>query len=261
MTASEETAKTAECLVPGQESWRTLFLECPVCGSDTAETLGVAGSEHDAAVVMSCAACESVYLSPPRSSPDAASAADPRPPPTARQLRHWTRGLRPDARAARVGAPGALPAAGEFELIVLDRALERASQPGEFLRAAARLLSPNGRILVVADNARSSCFAAFGGRHWQGYAAAGTRQQLTPASFDHLGAAAGLRVTHVKTRFAASAWLESTRAWLLDWGAGRGLVAVLTGRWLVPSAIAGVLESLALLRGRGAIVVAELVRA
>ncbi len=215
----------------------TLLLACPVCQSDLAETLGVAGGGGDgepgAAVVMCCGECGTVYLTPP-----GPAAPDDAPP----EFRN------PSGDGAR------------YELIVLDLSLERALEPAELLREVARSLSTGGRIVVIADNAKSSCFAAFGGRHWWGYARPGVRQQFAAEGLAHLAAASGLQTRSIATRFSAKAWLESMKRWLRDWGAGAGLTAALTGRWLVPLAIAGAVESLAVLRGRGAVLVVEMVR-
>jgi len=149
----------------------------------------------------------------------------------------------------------------DTDCIALDFALECARDPGEMLGAAVKLLSPDGRIFVIAGNARSSCFAVFGGRHWSGYASGGVRQQLTARSIEQLCAATNMHASRVSSRFAATAWLDSARSWLRDWGTGSGLAAVLAGRWPVPVIVAGALEAFAVLRGRGTVLVAELVRA
>ena len=242
----------------------TLMLVCPVCRSDSADTLGVAGGgegEPDASVIMRCEACESVYLTPPRSPQSASQERESQRISSASQLRRWTRGRADAARTARITSSGELPASGSYDCIALDFALERARDPGEMLGAAAKLLSPDGRIFVIAGNARSSCFAVFGGRHWSGYASGGVRQQLTARSITQLCAATNLHASRVSSRFAATAWLDSARSWLRDWGAGSGLAAVLAGRWPVPVIVAGALEAFAVLRGRGTVLVAELVRA
>lgn len=241
----------------------TLLLDCPVCRSDSAETLGVAGggeNESEAAVVMRCAECDAVYLTPPRHPQSGSPAAASQRSSTARQLRRWTPRSADAARTARITASGKLPQDGNYDLIALDHALEYARDPGELLRAAANSLSPGGRILVIADNAGSSCFTVFGGRHWSGYSAGGVRQQLTADAVARLCAESRLRATRVSSRFAAAAWLDSARSWLRDWGVTSGLAAVLAGRWLIPAIVAGTLEAIAAFRGRGTILVAELVR-
>jgi hypothetical protein len=255
-------ARLPENGVPTANAWSTLILDCPVCRSDAAETLGVAGhDETDAAVVMSCESCATAYLTPPPRSRSDGALARRRLSPSMRQLRRWVRELPADARVVRLETRGELPNGGDIDLVVIDGVLECEREPGEFLRAAARLLSARGRILIVAGNAHSSAFAAFGGRHWIGYAASGVRQQFTALALHRLCTPCGLRVRRVSTHFSASAWFDSARSWLRDWGVGDGPSALLAGRWLVPALIAGIVESLAVLRGRGAVLVAELVRA
>ena len=253
-----ELAETRETMAAA-----TLMLDCPVCRSDSADTLGVAGGgegEPDAAVVMRCEECESVYLTPPRGPQPGGQGREPQRISSARQLRRWTRGFADAANMARITSSGELPAGGSYDFIALDFALECALDPGKLLSAAAKLLSAEGRIFVIADNARSSCFTVFGGRHWSGYASGCVRQQLTARSIARLCATSSLHASRVSSRFAAAAWLDSASSWLRDWGAGSGLTAVLAGRWPVPMIVAGALEAFAVFRGRGAVLVAELVR-
>jgi hypothetical protein len=244
---------------------RTLMLDCPVCRSDLAETLGVAGggdNQPEAAVVMCCEECETVYLTPPPPSTSSARPASGRKRLAAsHELRRVAPGLAADARVTRIDGPEDLEQAGTFDLILIDHELENARDPGEMLRRAARLLTPHGQIVLIAANARSSCFATFGGRHWSGYRRAGARQQFTAQGIARLCTASGLRLSRLSTKFAASAWLDSAKFALKDWGAGRAFIAVLTGPWLVPALLACLIESISVLRGRGAALVARLVPA
>jgi ubiquinone/menaquinone biosynthesis C-methylase UbiE len=152
------------------------------------------------------------------------------------------------------------PESGSYDLILMTRSLESAVDPSALLRHASRLLSDRGRAVVVGRNADSSCFTVFGGRHWSGYQFPGTRQQLTPDSLRRATANAGLRVEHLRTRFASNVWLRSTANWLQDWGAGPAIVSLFTGRWLVPQMVSALLETLAVARGRGSLLVVELKR-
>lgn len=47
--------------------------------------------------------------------------------------------------------PGAAPAAASFDAVVLDRVLGPEARRGEWLRVAARVLRPGGRLLIVED--------------------------------------------------------------------------------------------------------------
>lgn len=249
-------------LSPVEPSW-TLMLRCPVCASDAADTLGVTGSlggSLDATVVMRCEDCTAVYLSPATSGPAATPPASADIPFTPRRLRRWARGLPAGAKILRADATARLPESGTYDLILLSRSLESADDPGARLRQAAGLLAPAGRVVVFAGNAASSCFAVFGGRHWNGYQLPQTRQQFTPEALRRLCANAGLRVAMQTTASAADAWLHSTANWLRDWSARPALVRLFTGRWLLPRAVAALLDGLAVARGRGALLVARLER-
>ncbi|MGH8196968.1 MAG: methyltransferase domain-containing protein [Steroidobacteraceae bacterium] len=153
-----------------------------------------------------------------------------------------------------------MPESGGYDLILLSRYLESADDPSAALRRAAGLLAPGGRAVVIGSNAASSCFALFGGRHWNGYQFPQTRLQLTPAALRRASTNAGLRIIKIATESDAQAWLHSTANWLHDWDLSPALVHLLTGRWLLPQAVAALLEGLAAARGRAALLVAQLER-
>jgi hypothetical protein len=233
-----------------------------VCGSDGGDTLGVTGAlaeTAEASVVMRCDDCRAVYLSP---AGDAAADGAPREVSAARRLAgRFAGGGVPAERILPVEDGAAMPASGRYERVLLLHALESAAEPARLLARAASLLDAGGRVVVVAANAGSSCFAVFGGRHWCGYAPRGTRQQLTAEALNALAGRAGLRIARMATAWQAAAWLQSTERWLRDWGAGKWLIGLATGKWLLPQACAALLETIAVLRGRGALLLGEMVRA
>lgn len=288
------------------EDSRTLMLRCPTCGSDAADTLGVTGDVNgspEAAVVMRCEECSTVYLSP---APIEHAGSPPRLPASAltrRRIHRWTRGLPPGARilcvdgptgeyraalsragdrgwviesmdlaqrSAELGTAGVaireasagdgLPEPGAYDLILLPRSLESALDPSALLTRVAGLLASGGRVVAIVNNAGSSCFAAFGGRHWSGYQYPNTRQHLTPQALRWLGSSVGLRIRELDTVFAPDTWLASMANWLRDWGASDGVIRLLSGRWLVPAAMTAILEGIAAMRGRGSLLVAQLAR-
>jgi len=269
------------------EPSQTLMLQCPTCGSDAADTLGVTGSIGglpDATVVMRCEGCSTVYLSPAPVENSGSPPGTSTPVPGRRRLDRWTRGL---PRAARILCcdcdPGWYRAAllqagnggsviectdpehrliepGSYDLVLLSHSLESAQDPGTLLKQAAGLLTIHGRIVVVTSNAGSSCFGAFGGRHWSGYRFPWTRQHLTPDALGTLCKIVGLRLAELDTLFVADAWLTSATNWLQDWGANDRVIRLFTGRWLLPLAVASLLESVAVMRGRGSLLVAQLER-
>ncbi len=239
----------------------TLLLLCPVCGSDAADTLGVTGRLEDpldATVVMLCDDCGTAYLSPAPSLPAAATDRAADSPEASRQIRRWTKGTKPTSSILVIDERTPVPETGRFDVILLPGTLETADDPAVVLGQVRGLLAADGKVMVILNNAGSSCFTLFGGRHWSGYQRPGVRQQLTPAALQRLTKNAGLRTTRLGTRFASEGWLNATRNWLRDWGAGRALTGLLTGPWLLPQLIATLLEVQALARGRGALLTAEL---
>jgi hypothetical protein len=98
--------------LPRADRTGTLTLQCPVCASDAADTLGVTGGldgSTDATVVMRCDNCLTVYLTP-----IPVESAGPSPGLSAgvltrRRINRWTRGLPSASRILCVDC-----AAGEF---------------------------------------------------------------------------------------------------------------------------------------------------
>jgi hypothetical protein len=95
----------------------------------------------------------------------------------------------------------------------------------------------------------------FGGRHWHGYRFPVSRQHFGGDSIAVLARKSGLRITQQRSAAAPAFWLLSMRNLLKDWGANSATIGIVTGRWLVPWLVAALLETLALLRGRAAILV------
>ncbi len=239
----------------------TLLLLCPVCGSDAADTLGVSGRLEDpldATVVMRCDDCGSAYFSPAPTPPAAPTNQPADWPEARRRIRRWTKGAKPTSNFFVIDEGTPIPQTGHFDQILLPGTLETADDPAALLGQVRGLLAADGKVTVILNNAASSCFSLFGGRHWNGYQRPGVRQQLTPTALRRLSENAGLRTKMLGSRFASQGWLIATRNWLRDWGAGRALTGLLTGPWILPQLIATLLEVQALARGRGALLVAEL---
>ncbi len=237
------------------------MLLCPVCGSDAADTLGVTGrlaDPLDAVVVMRCESCATAYLSPAPSQPAGPARQSADSTATRRLIRRWAKGAHAASNVLVIDDSNSAPGTGPYEVILLPETLESSVHPAALLGQARKQLAASGRAIVMLGNAASSCFAVFGGRHWSGYQNPGVRQQLTSAALRRLCDIAGFRVARLETLFASDCWLDSTRNWLRDWGAGRALTFLLTGPWLVPQVVAALLEALAVARGRGALLIAEL---
>jgi SAM-dependent methyltransferase len=56
-----------------------------------------------------------------------------------------------------------------YDLVLLIATIEHVQNPPAVLRAAARLLRPGGRAVIITDNTATLDFRLFGGRHWGGY--------------------------------------------------------------------------------------------
>jgi SAM-dependent methyltransferase len=150
------------------------------------------------------------------------------------------------------------PDAARYDLVFLPHSLEAAADPVQLLQHAGSLLAPNGRVISVTSNIASPCHRLFGGRHWSGYRYPHTRQHPDVDGLRRLSTDAGFRVIATGTVMASDTWLESLRNWLSDWDASRFVTGVLTGRWLVPNLAATCVESIAVLRNKGALLAVEL---
>ena len=126
------------------------------------------------------------------------------------------------------------------------------------LAHAASLLEAGGQVDVLIGNNNSTCFSIFGGRHWFGYRYPQVRQSFRTEGIGTLAVGRGLQVADSQTLFVPGAWLVSARNWLRDWGAGRFATALVTGPWGVPWVVAALIESVAVLRGRGSVLVVHL---
>ncbi len=247
----------------------TLIINCPVCGSDVADTLGVTGKMDgslEAAVIMSCGDCQTVYLQPPpRGSDDAGVEAaatavyEPAISDLKRELAMNQSLIIADASESEMLSRS--DANGRFDRIVLPLTLESSEDPVALLKHVKNLLTDRGQLQVLTGNAGSSCFRWFCGRHWCGYRYPTARQYLTVESLQRAAALSGLGVMSHRTASSASAWLLSLRYLLQDWGTNRVFIAVLTGRWLVPWLFASALEAIAGMRGRAGVLVAKLEKA
>lgn len=260
----------------------TLLLWCPICGSDLGETEGLTGpmdGSVEGVVIMRCGNCSSVYLSPSRNMLGGTPPSPSKSVLSTKRIRQWARGLPSNARILcldceseqqldafrHVGGSswvldGSEGDVGDYDLIVLPHSLESAQRPEEFLRHIRSLLSPGGRVIVMVSNLDSSLYRVFGGRHWCGYDFPRTRQHFNANSLDRLCGNADLSIRKVTTLPVSRCWLSSTKNWLRDWKVAEGWVQFVTGLWLVPQALASVIEGIAQMRGRGSLLVAELER-
>ncbi len=266
-----DMASTAGSMGPeaadGQEHAATLMMLCPVCGSDGGETLGVTGAfggSLAAAVVMQCEDCGTVYLAPPYEKGQGSADA------TRDAVAVFERVIDRQKLEVSAGYHFMLAPTDEAELlarcpegqcfdhILLPLALESSSSPAQLLQRLRRMLKDDGTVDVVVGNVRSSCFEVFGGRHWFAYRFPGSRQHFSIRGIERLAEQAGFKVTGSRTVSAPEAWLQSVRNWLADWRASKLTTKLMTGGWVVPAAVAYLIEAVAAARGKGAILVARL---
>jgi SAM-dependent methyltransferase len=113
---------------------------------------------------------------------------------------------------------------GSYDLILLIATIEHVEQPLKVLRAAARLLRPGGRAVVVTDNTDTLDFRLFGGRHWGGYHFPRHWNLFDKRSLRRLAQQAGLEVVELATALSPVNWVYSIRNRLVDRRAPRWLV-------------------------------------
>jgi hypothetical protein len=245
----------------------TLFICCPICESDAAETLGVTGNvrgELAATVIMCCNQCHCVYLTP---RPDAAGSSTTNDSEIDNLVQRKRTQL---LKAVPTGTtflnaeeqPAMLmqrdPGKNRFDRILLPHTLESAEAPVALMRHVCALAEAGGKVELLLSKAQSSCFSFFCGRHWYGYRFPHARQMLGIDAVRVLAEHAGFTLQDKRTLFSADAWRISFRNWLSDWGMPPIMIVLLAGRWGGPWIVAALFESVAALRGRAAVLHATL---
>ena len=136
-----------------------------------------------------------------------------------RDLGWQVRGIEPHgqgrAAAVRRGLdvfPGTLLDPGfddaPFDVVLMSHVIEHVPDPVAYLRRAAELLAPNGKIVVVTPNIRSCGFQIYGSC-WYPLDAPRHLMLLDPDTLRRLATQAGLRARMVRTVGAARLWCES----------------------------------------------------
>ena len=145
--------------------------------------------------------------------------------------------------------------------VLLMDALEHLDDPVGTLQAVSRILRPEGRVLVIASNARSAAAAVFRGRHWSGYDFPRHRHIFDRETFRRLAETAGLEVTSLRSAGAPDVWVASVRNALDDWGAPSWL-SRRSGQHSFPAlGLATLVEALQQRRGKGGLLIGTLRRA
>jgi SAM-dependent methyltransferase len=115
-------------------------------------------------------------------------------------------------------------AADSYDLVLLIATIEHVEDPPAVLSAAARLLKPGGRAVVVTDNTHTLDFRLFGARHWGGYHFPRHWNLFDKPSLRRLAEQAGLEVVDLSTALSPVNWVYSIRNRLVDRRAPRWLV-------------------------------------
>jgi SAM-dependent methyltransferase len=116
-----------------------------------------------------------------------------------------------------------LPAAS-FDLILLIATIEHVDDPAGVIEAAARLLTPQGRAVIVTDNTDTYDFRLARRRHWGGYHFPRHWNLFNRRSMNELASRAGMRVVHIETSVTPVNWVYTIHNWLADHGAPSWLV-------------------------------------
>jgi SAM-dependent methyltransferase len=108
-----------------------------------------------------------------------------------------------------------LPAAS-FDLILMIATIEHVDDPAGVVAATARLLTPQGRAVIVTDNADSLDFRLAHRRHWGGYHFPRHWNLFNRRSMELLAARACMRVTNLETSVTPVNWVYTIHNWLAD---------------------------------------------
>ena len=198
-----------------------LMIECPVCVSDSGDTLGVTGrqasSPSEEFVVMRCVDCGTVYLEPTREATN-----------------------------------GVGPACLEQKDLLKSATLNPGSQTSLRQLIDSRSNSSE-RLTIYSPNVEAWVFRAFGGRHWVFYDASAFSEYYSFDGVSRLVGANNCRLVGHESVFVPGAWTRSLKSRVRDWGWHWSIEFLLTGPWLVPQLVASVVEFHAQFRGRGAV--------
>ncbi len=178
--------------------------------------------------------------------------ADPRAVARAR-----TRGL--DVRSGTLDEAGL--EAGSVDLAILIQTIEHVGDPPALLGSIRRVLRPDGRLIVVTDNAASYDARAFGKRYWGGYHFPRHWNLFTRTTLSRLARNNGLAVRRIETIVSPVNWVYSVRNALVDAHAPRWLVESFSLESTLSLAAFTLLDMLLRRLGNGALLCATLARA
>jgi SAM-dependent methyltransferase len=179
--------------------------------------------------------------------------------------------VEPDQRAAEsIAASGFVVHTGfledlslepaSYDLALMIMTLEHLADPRFVLEATRDLLRPGGRLLIVTDNIDSPDAAIGRNRHWGGYHFPRHFYLFSRRSLALLSRQAGFEVDGIDTVMSPVNWTYTVRNLLDDWGAPGWMVNRFTLQSPGALAVFTVVDLLAGLLGRGALLRAILRR-
>lgn len=140
-----------------------------------------------------------------------------------------------------------------YDLVLLIATIEHVADPPGVLRAAARLLRPGGRAVVVTDNTGTLDFRLFGDRHWGGYHFPRHWNLFNKPSLARLAEQAGLQVAKLGTVVSPVNWVYSIHVRLRDRGAPDWLVNRFTLSSPASLGVFTMVDNVSRMFGRGAL--------
>ncbi len=147
-----------------------------------------------------------------------------------------------------------------YDLILLIMTIEHVAEPVSLVSTARQLLRPGGRLVIVTDNTDSLDFQFARGRYWGGYHFPRHWSLFCPATVHRLAQATRLDVERLTSMMSPVNWVYTVRNWLTGHGAPSLLVERFSLRSPLSLAVFTVIDRLAALAGRGAILQVELRR-
>jgi 2-polyprenyl-3-methyl-5-hydroxy-6-metoxy-1,4-benzoquinol methylase len=140
-----------------------------------------------------------------------------------------------------------------YDLVLLIATIEHVDDPPGVLRAAARLLRPGGRAVIVTDNTGTLDYRLFRGRHWGGYHFPRHWNLFNKSALARLAEQAGLQVERLGTVVSPVNWVYSIHIRLRDRGAPDWLVNRFTLKSPVSLGVFTMVDNVSRLFGHGAL--------
>ena len=140
-----------------------------------------------------------------------------------------------------------------YHLILLIATIEHVGNPVSVLRAAARLLRPGGRVLIVTDNTATLDFRLWSRRHWGGYHFPRHWNLFNLETLRKLAGKASLEVESLQTIVSPVNWVFSIRNLLVDRGAPSWLVNRFSLKTPVTLGIFTLVDAACQMAGHGAL--------